>query len=566
MPLTGAMFLGAERRTGREPVIASVDPRTDTVLEPGYGSAAPEDVARACELAEEAAPAYRATSPERRATFLERVADRVEALGEELTVRAMAESGLPSGRIRAERDRTTDQLRLLAAEVRDGGWVEARIDRALPYRTPRPRPDLRARQVGLGPVAVFGASNFPLAFSVAGGDTAAALAAGCPVVVKAHSADLGTSELVGSAVAAAVRESELPAGVFSLLFGSAVEIGRALVADPRIRAVGFTGSRAGGTALLRTAAARPVPIPVYAEMGSVNPVFLLPSALRDRAAALARGFVASLTTGAGQLRTKPGLLVAVEGPELTEFLTAAGEEVSAYTGETMLSRGVHDAYERAVAALAAVEGVRERAAGRPGEGANTCVARLFTAPAEVFLARPGLHDDVFGAAATVVVCRDPGRLVEVARALRGQLTATVHHGAGEARPGEPRTGEPRAGEARTGEGRTAEGRAGEGRAGEGRTGDLETVRALLPILETKAGRIVFDGWPTGVEVGHAMVHGGPFPAASDSRSTSVGTLAVRRFLRPVCYQDVPADLLPPALSDENPYGLRRRLDGTRDQI
>ncbi|MGW6744493.1 aldehyde dehydrogenase (NADP(+)) [Streptomyces sp. NPDC055025] len=561
MPLTGAMFLGAERRTGREPVIASVDPRTDTVLEPGYGSAAPEDVARACELAEQAAPAYRATSPERRATFLERVADRVEALGEELTVRAMAESGLPSGRIRAERDRTTDQLRLLAAEVRDGGWVEARIDRALPYRTPRPRPDLRARQVGLGPVAVFGASNFPLAFSVAGGDTAAALAAGCPVVVKAHSADLGTSELVGSAVAAAVRESELPAGVFSLLFGSAVEIGRALVADPRIRAVGFTGSRAGGTALLRTAAARPVPIPVYAEMGSVNPVFLLPSALRDRAAALARGFVASLTTGAGQLRTKPGLLVAVEGPELTEFLTAAGEEVSAYTGETMLSRGVRDAYERAVAALAAVEGVRERAAGRPGEGANTCVARLFTAPAEVFLARPGLHDEVFGAAATVVVCRDPGRLVEVARALRGQLTATVHHGAGEARPGEPRTGEPRVGEARTGEGRTAEGRAGEGRAD-----DLDTVRALLPILETKAGRIVFDGWPTGVEVGHAMVHGGPFPAASDSRSTSVGTLAVRRFLRPVCYQDVPADLLPPALSDENPYGLRRRLDGTREQI
>lgn len=522
--LTGAMFLGSERRTGAGPALTSVDPSTDTVLEPAYGSATPDDVARACELAERAAVAYRATSPERRATFLERVADHIEDLREELITRAVTESGMTADRIRAERERTTGQLRLFAAEVRDGAWAEVRVDRALRDRTPLPRPDLRQRHLAIGPVAVFGAGNLPLAFSVAGSDTASALAAGCPVVVKGHSAHLGTAELVGSAVAAAVRRSELPEGVFSLLFGSGTETGRALVADPRIQAVGFTGSRAGVTALTRTAADRPVPIPVYAVTGGANPVFLLPGALRDRSAVLVRGFTEALTRDAGQLRTRPGLLVAVDGLELAEFLTSAAAELAAYTGRTMLSRSVRDAYDRDTAALAAAEGVREIVAGRPGEGANTCVARLFTAPAEVFLTQPALQDEVFGAAATVVTCRNVDQLREVAHAVRGQLTATVHHG----------------------------------------PGDADTARALLPLLETKAGRILYDGWPTGVEVGHAMVHGGPFPAASDIRSTAVGTLAVRRFLRPVCYQDVPADLLPAVLDDENPYGLRRRLDGARE--
>ncbi|MFD7313725.1 aldehyde dehydrogenase (NADP(+)) [Streptomyces sp. NPDC059883] len=525
MPLTGAMFLGAERRTGSGPVVASVDPRTDTPLEPGYGSGTPEDVARACELAERAAPGYRATSPERRATFLERIADRIEALGEELTVRAVAESGLPAGRVTGERDRTTGQLRLLATEVRYGSWAEVRIDRPLPDRVPEPRPDLRERHIGIGPVAVFGASDFPLGFSVAGGDSTAALAAGCPVVLKAHSAHLGTSELVGSAVAAAVRESELPEGVFSLLFGSGAELGRALVADPRIRAVGFTGSRAGGEALMRTAAARPEPVPVYAEMSSVNPVFLLPGALRDRSAALVGGFIDALTAGAGQFRTRPGLLAGVNGPELAQFLAAAGRAVSARTARPVQTRALHDAYESAVAALTAVEDVREIAAGQPGEGANTCAPRLFTVPAETFLSRPELQDQTFGAVATVVTCRDAAQLAEVARALRGQLTATVHHG----------------------------------------PGDQDTAAALLPLLETRAGRVLYAGWPTAVEVSHAMVHGGPYPATADVRTTSVGTLSIRRYLRPVCYQDVPADFLPADVSDGNPRDLPRRLDGAREQ-
>ncbi|AXK36667.1 aldehyde dehydrogenase (NADP(+)) [Streptomyces armeniacus] len=529
MSLTGAMFLGSERRTGQGPALDPLDPRTGASLGPAYGSAAASDVADACLLADRAAPALRATPPDRRAAFLERVADRIEELGSALVERAVAESGLPAGRISGEVGRTTGQLRLFAAEVRDGGWAGVRIDRALPDRSPQPRPDLRQRQLAVGPVAVFGASNFPLAFSVAGGDTAAALAAGCPVVVKGHNAHLGTSELVGSAVAAAVRDSGLPEGTFSLLFGAGNEIGQALVADPRIQAVGFTGSRAGGTALMRTAAARPRPIPVYAEMSSVNPVFLLPGALRDGPDRLAEGFTGSLTLGAGQFCTNPGLLVAVGGPDLDAFLAAAAARLSATAGQTMLTRGIRDAYERSTGQLAGTEGVRELASGKPGEDGNAGTARLFAVDAEVFLRRPELQEEAFGAAATVVVCDGRGggeQLVQVARALHGQLTATVRHG----------------------------------------PGDRDTAAELLPVLETRAGRLLFDGWPTGVEVGHAMVHGGPYPATSDGRTTSVGTLAVQRFLRPVCYQSVPADLLPAALADDNPYGLPRRLDGVREVV
>lgn len=521
MSLTGAMFVGAERRLGTGEPMTSFDPRTDTALDPPYPAGAVEDVARACALAAEAATVFRDTDPEQRASFLERIADNVEALGDTLVDRAVAESGLPTGRVSGERDRTVAQLRLFAAEVRDGGWFDARIDPALPDRHPQPRPDLRQQHIAVGPVAVFGASNFPLAFSVAGGDTAAALAAGCPVVVKGHNAHLGTCELVGGAVAAAVRDSGLPEGVFSLLFGAGTDIGQALVADPRVRAVGFTGSRAGGLALMRTAAAREVPVPVYAEMSSVNPVFLLPGALRERGAELGRAFVASLTLGAGQFCTNPGLLVAVRGDGLDTFLGAASAELATAPAQTMLTAGIHRAYQESVTALANADGVSEAARGGAGTGANACVGRLFTVDADVFLRTPELQREAFGAAGTVVSCRDAEQLRAVAEALHGQLTATLH------------------------------------RADD----DLDLARALLPVLETKAGRVLFDGWPTGVEVGHAMVHGGPFPATSDARTTSVGSLAIRRFLRPVCYQDVPADLLPPALRPENPYRLRRRVDG-----
>ena len=524
MPLTGAMFLGSERRTGPGLALASQNPATGAVLEPAYGAAGPAEVEQATVLAAQAAPVYGATAPEARADFLERVADNIEALGTELTDRAVAESGLPQGRIAGEVGRTTGQLRLFAAEVRDGGWAGVRVDPALPDRAPQPRPDLRQRKVALGPVAVFGASNFPLAFSVAGGDTAAALAAGCPVIVKAHNAHLGTSELVASAIASAVDACGLPEGVFSLIVGQGSEVGQALVADPRIQAVGFTGSRAGGTALLRTAAARPVPIPVFAEMSSVNPVFLLPNALRERAAELATGFVGSLTLGAGQFCTNPGLLIAVEGPELDAFLAAASSELSAAPAQTMLTSGIREAYEQATDRLAAIGGVQRIADGKPSGGANEGSAALFAVSATEFLRRPELQEEAFGAAATVVRCADAAQLAEVARALQGQLTITVHHGAG----------------------------------------DQEAAAELLPLLETTAGRILFDGWPTGVEVSHAMVHGGPFPATSDGRTTSVGTRAMERFLRPVCYQNIPAALLPPAVTDANPYGLPRRVDGRRE--
>ncbi|TFH87816.1 aldehyde dehydrogenase (NADP(+)), partial [Billgrantia azerbaijanica] len=376
----------------------------------------------------------------------------------------------------------------------------------------------------LGPVAVFGASNFPLAFSVAGGDTAAALAAGCPVVVKGHSAHPGTSELVGRAVQAAVAQCGLPEGVFSLLFGSGHEIGQALVADPRIQAVGFTGSRRGGTALMATAQARPQPIPVYAEMSSINPVFLLPEALAARRQAIAEGFVASLTLGAGQFCTNPGLLIGLSGPSLDAFVKAAGEAVKASAAQTMLTPGIHAAYEDGVGALAAHPQVREVARGLAGDGPHECRAALFATRAADFLADEALQAEVFGASGLVVECADADEMQRVAEALEGQLTATLQLD----------------------------------------DGDLPLARRLLPLLERKAGRVLANGWPTGVEVCHAMVHGGPYPATSDGRTTSVGSAAIQRFLRPVCYQALPAALLPEALRDGNPLGVTRLVDGKRE--
>ena len=447
------------------------------------------------------------------------LAAAIEALGEELIERAMSESGLPAARLAGERARTVGQLRLFARVVRDGAWQDARIDPALPERQPLPRPDLRLRQVALGPVAVFGASNFPLAFSVAGGDTASAWAAGCPVVVKGHPAHPGTSELVGRAIQKAVAACGLPEGVFSLLTGTAHELGAALVADPRIMAVGFTGSRAGGLALVRIAAARPVPIPVYAEMSAVNPVLLLPAALAARAEELARGFVASLTLGAGQFCTNPGLLLAIAGPDLDRFVAAAAAALAQVPAATMLTPGIHAAYERGVDAFAARAELVAR--GGAGQGPHACRAALLATDARSFAAEPALAHEVFGAAALLVRCADAAELVALVEGLEGQLTATLQL--------DP--------------------------------ADHPLARRLLPLLERRAGRILAQGWPTGVEVGHAMVHGGPYPATSDGRTSSVGTLAIRRFLRPVCYQDLPDDLLPPALQAANPQGLPRLVDG-----
>ncbi|UKJ75024.1 aldehyde dehydrogenase (NADP(+)) [Azospirillum brasilense] len=521
MTLTGMMLIGAESHRGRIGEIYAIDPSTGAKLEPAFGGGGTAEVDRACQLAWDAFDRFRETAPEDRAVFLEAVARNILDLGDELIVRAMAESGLPRARLEGERGRTVGQLRLFAAVVREGSWLGARIDPALPERAPLPRPDLRQRRIPLGPVAVFGASNFPLAFSVAGGDTASAFAVGCPVVVKAHSAHPGTSELVGRAVQAAVAECGLPEGVFSLIFGAGSSVGTALVADPRIKAVGFTGSRRGGVALMEVAAKRPEPIPVYAEMSSINPVFLLPAALAARAEALGRGFVASLTMGAGQFCTNPGILLAVDGPDLDRFVSAAVEALGGSAAPTMLTPGIHAAFDAGVAALAGNARVKTLARGLDGDAPNRCRAALFATTADAFLDDPALREEVFGAASLLIRCPDLESLRAVAERLDGQLTTTLQMD----------------------------------------TADTKAAAVLLPTLERKAGRILANGWPTGVEVCHAMVHGGPFPATSDGRTTSVGTAAIERFLRPVCYQDIPADLLPEALRDGNPLGLWRRVDG-----
>lgn len=522
MILTGKMLIGQQAIAGDREAVRAINPATDTPMEPAYHGGNRAHVEQACALAWAAFDSYRETSLAIRANFLEAIADAIEALGNELIDRAVAETGLPHARIQGERGRTCGQLRTFARTVRAGEWLDVRVDTAQPQRQPLPRADLRQRHIPLGPVAVFGASNFPLAFSVAGGDTASALAAGCPVIVKAHGAHPGTSEMVGRAVAQAVKHCGLPEGVFSLLYGSGRDVGNALVTDPRIKAVGFTGSRSGGLALTQAAQARPEPIPVYAEMSSINPVYLFPAALQARAEGLALGFVTSLTQGAGQFCTNPGLVVAIAGTALDRFISTASELLPRCAAQTMLTPGIFNAYETGVAELTGHANVA--AQGMAPEGPNRGRAHLFVTQADAFLSNPALQAEVFGATSLVVVCANDDEVRQVSEHLEGQLTATLHLD----------------------------------------EADLTRAKALLPVLERKAGRLLVNGWPTGVEVCDAMVHGGPFPATSDSRSTSVGTAAILRFLRPVCYQDFPDTLLPDALQHGNPLLLRRLLDGQRE--
>jgi len=519
MSLTGDILIGSERLSGIAATFKAVNPATGEVLEPAFAFAGAAEVERAGALAAAAFDIYRETAPEARAAFLESIAAEILALGDDLVARACAESGLPRPRIEGERMRTVGQLRLFAAVVRAGHWLDLRVDPALPERKPLPRPDLR--HIALGPVAVFGASNFPLAFSVAGGDTASALAAGCPVVAKGHPAHPGTGELVATAVLKAVAAHGLPDGTFSLLLGGN-ETGIALVKDARIKAVGFTGSRSGGLALSALAAARPEPIPVYAEMSSINPVYLLPGALAAGAEKLGRDFIGSVTLGAGQFCTNPGLVLAVGGPGLDSFVASAAAALSDYAPSAMLTPGIHRAYEAGRKVLSENRRVDRVAEGKVGEGVNRGTGALFVTEGADFLADETLSHEVFGASSLVVRCRDEDELLRVSRKLEGQLTVTLHLA----------------------------------------TSDLAAAQRLLPVLEMKAGRILANGWPTGVEVSPAMMHGGPFPATSDGRSTSVGSLAIRRFLRPVCYQDMPSELLPDALRDSALEALPHMMDGT----
>lgn len=526
--ITGEMLIGSRSVRGTQGVVHSINPATGETIAPDFRGGSAKDVDDACTLAMHAFDAYRATSLEQRAGFLEAIAQGILDLGDVLVERVMSESGLPRGRVEGERGRTVGQLRLFAGLVREGRWLNVTLDSALPERKPLPRADLRAQKIPLGPVAVFGASNFPLAFSVAGGDTASALAAGCPVVAKSHPSHLGTSELVGRVIQKAVADCGLPEGVFSLVVGDGNAVGEALVSHPAIQAVGFTGSRRGGRALVAIAAGREVPIPVFAEMSSINPVFLLPGALSQRAETIAQGLIDSVTLGTGQFCTKPGIVIGIEGADFDRFQRAAEASVEAKTATTMLNSGIHKAYEHGTAQWAGEEKVNKLASGQASESATATYAgqpMVFATKAQHFLTKPALMEEVFGPAALLIACRDADEMIAVAENINGQLTATLHV------------------------------------ADE----DAELGRRLLPILERKAGRILANGFPTGVEVSYAMVHGGPSPATSDSRVTSVGAMAIERFLRPVCYQDIPSALLPEPLKDGNPLHLWRLVDGKLQQ-
>jgi 2,5-dioxopentanoate dehydrogenase len=522
MALSGKLIIGRDRLDGSE-TFRAVDAASGQSIDPPFSAATPEHVDRACALADAAAVAFAGTTRDVRAGFLERIAENILAIGDPLIERAMVESGLPRARLEGERGRTVGQLRLFAAEVRDGGWLGVTIDPAQPDRAPLPRPDLRLRNIPLGPVAVFGASNFPLAFSVAGGDTASALAAGCPVVIKGHPAHPGTSELVAEAIAEAVGHCALPEGVFSMVAGPSNDLGAALVADARIKAVGFTGSRSGGNALIDIAGKRAQPIPVYAEMSAINPVVLLPGALAASPDGLAQGLVGSLTMGAGQFCTNPGLIFAIAGADLDQFADAASSALGEVGPAVMLTPAIGDAYRRGLDRVAAHPDVARVDEERSNDDPHRHPAALFRVSGSAFASAPALAEEVFGALSIIVECVDFEEIKRVLQALEGQLTATIHFN----------------------------------------DSDFPAVEELMPLLERKVGRILANGWPTGVEVSHAMVHGGPFPATSDGRSTSVGTAAIERFLRPVCYQNFPQRLLPEELTDIGAPHIPHRMDGRR---
>ncbi|MHA3774275.1 aldehyde dehydrogenase (NADP(+)) [Verrucomicrobiota bacterium sgz303538] len=508
----------------------AVSPLDSQQLDPEFHDATSEAVDQALTAAEEAFVTYRRTTPEQRAQFLERIADEIVALGDGLLERAHRETGLPLDRLTGERGRTVGQLRLFADLVREGSWIDARIDTALPDRKPVPKPDLRRMLIPLGPVIVFGASNFPLAFSVAGGDTASALAAGNPVVVKGHPAHPGTSELVATAITRAIEACGLPTGVFSMLHGNGPEVGAALVRHPLARAVGFTGSRKAGRALFDAAAARPEPIPVFAEMSSVNPIFVLPGALRERKAQIAEGLKNSITMGVGQFCTKPGLVFALGGEDLQGFAQALTEGIRKAAPATMLHSGICNSFSQGVDKLRETSGVVVLAsADADADTAKTHgAAVVFATDTENFARNPELHEELFGPATLIVDAQKPQDLLEIARRMEGQLTATLH----------------------------------------GTPEDLANAAELISILERKAGRLLVNGFPTGVEVCPSMHHGGPYPATTDERFTSVGTAAILRFARPVCYQSFPASALPPELQDNNPRGIMRLVNGklTRDEV
>lgn len=519
--LQGLSLIGASRGSSGGTGFHGVNPATGESLQPVYHSASAQEIDAAVGLAAAASTDLARRSGAERAALLRAIAEELENARADFERLVPLETALPPARASGELARTAGQLRLFASLVEEGSWVDARIDHADPQRQPLPKPDLRSLLRPLGPVAVFGASNFPLAFSVAGGDTASALAAGCAVIVKAHPAHPATSERAGLAIVAAVARCGFPAGTFSLLFDAGHEAGAALARHPLVRAVAFTGSAAGGRALMDIAAARPQPIPVFAEMGSINPVFVLPAALAARTDVIANQLHASVLQGVGQFCTSPGVIVIPVGPEGDELRDRLRERFVTSAAAAMLTAGIARRHAAGAAQLANHRGVT--ALVSPAQTDGMAQPNLFEADADRFIADADLQEEVFGPTSLIVRVRDDAQMRELAAALPGQLSATL----------------------------LAD------------SGDETAAAALIEALSDIAGRVLMNGVPTGVEVSPAMVHGGPYPASSDARSTSVGTAAIERFARRVCYQNLPDALLPAALQEANPLALTRLVDGVR---
>src|SRR5580658_5083674 len=524
--LAGHSIINGATRQGSNGTFTGVDPSTGAKLEPPYSSASLEDLEFAASLAEEAFEVYSKLPGRDRAQFLRHIATGIEAAGAEIVERAHRETALPEARLKGELARTMNQFRVFAQLIEEGSWVNARIDPALPERKPLPRADIRSVLRPLGPVAVFGSSNFPLAFSVAGGDTASAFAAGNPVIVKAHSAHPGTSQLVGEAVRSSVRACGLPEGVFSLIFGAGTSVGAALVQHPLIKAGGFTGSTGAGRSLMNLATSRPEPIPFYGELGSTNPVFILPGAMKTRATNIASDLYASFTLGAGQFCTKPGLIFFSEAQPSDNFVGELKGKVAQAPRFSLLTKGISTDYDREARNRKDLRDVDVVAEGAPrSDNPYSAGAALYQTDISSFNANHALSEEHFGPSTLLIRYSSKQQILEAARNLEGHLTATIH----------------------------------------GTEEDLREFAELISILENKVGRIIFNGFPTGVEVCHAMVHGGPYPASTDGRTTSVGTQAIFRFARPVCFQDFPDAALPRELQDANPLGIWRMVDGELTQ-
>jgi alpha-ketoglutaric semialdehyde dehydrogenase len=525
MELSGLSFIAGKRGSNSGATFTALNATNGAAIEPFYVSSCVEELNMAAAAALRAFATFGKSSATNRAALLRTIAAGLEAASEQLVSRAMLETGLPAPRLQGEVSRTSGQLRLFASVIGEGSWQNARIDTAVPDRKPLPRPGLRSMLFPIGPVAIFGASNFPLAFSVAGGDTASALAAGNPVIVKAHSAHPGTSEMVAAIITEAIAQSGMHAGIFSMLYDNDFAIGQALVQHPAIQAVAFTGSKRGGRALMDLAAARESPIACFTEMSSVNPVFVLPGALANDPQSKARGLHGSFTLGASQFCTKPGLVFIPEADGAIAFR----EELHSLTGTTgsftMLTSDIADAYHHGLAERHAL-GVDSTAASSAASPQTHAV--LFQTAIATFRQNALLQEEIFGPSTLLVNWSEHAELLAAAESLEGHLTATVL----------------------------------------GTEADLAANQDLIAILERKVGRLLFNGYPTGVEVSHAMVHGGPYPATSDSRFTSVGSQAILRFVRPRCYQNFPQAALPEALRDENSLGIWRLVDGvlTRDAV